>query len=209
MREETINIIVLSILLFIVLFINPLSIGNRPYSMHYKSHGLVERKGVIKLLYFKPKHFHRYHISEVISYFLSFFYLIFGIVFAIVSELNPSLNFVGMDVLAISYILFMFFFISKIIYMEITYRKEEKYRIGETNIEIDDKLMNEIFKYAGTIRFNLDHSYDLRLKKIDPNDKEKINELDREYIQYYKDYKKIYVKNNKVYYITTSANKKR
>lgn len=29
----------------------------------------------------------------------------------------------------------------------------------------------------------------------------KIDELDSEFIQYYKDYKKIYVKNNKVYYV--------
>lgn len=201
MSNETIGIIFIAIGLFTMLQISTWTIGNRPYSMHYKSHGLVEKKGIIKLIYFKPQHFHRYNITEVISFFMSYFYLLFGMIFVILSELNESLSILGMDILAVSSIVLPFWMLARVIYVEITYRKEEKYRIFETKLVTDDKLINELFKYAGSLRFNLDHLYELKLKKIDPNDKEKIEELDKEYIQYYRDYKKIYVKKNKVYYI--------
>lgn len=74
-------------------------------------------------------------------------------------------------------------------------------RIFDTKLITDNKLMNELFKYAGFLRFSLDHAYDLGLKKIDTNDIKQIDKLYREFIQYYRDYKKIYVKNNKIYYV--------
>ncbi len=201
MNNETIGIIFMTICLFFGYQTNTWNIGNRPYSMHYKSHGLIEKKRLIKLIYYKPQHFHRYHITEVISFFTSYLCLIIGIVFSIVSGINNSLSTIFIIILTIFMLIWIFGSFIKVVCIDIEYKKEEKYRISETNLEVDGKLMNEIFKYAGSLRFNLDQSYDLRLKKIDPNDKEKIDKLDREYIQYYRDYMKIYVKKNKVYYI--------
>ena len=201
MNNETIGIIFMTVCLFFGYQINTFNIGNRPYSMHYKSHGLVEKKGLMNLIYYKPQHFHRYHITEVISFFVSFFCLLLGIVFSIISEINNSLSSILIFILTILMFIWIIGSFVKVVYIDITYKKEEKYRISETTLQVDDKLMNELFKYAGSLRFNLDHSYELRLNKIDPNDKEKIDELDKEYIQYYKDYKKIYVKKNKVIYV--------
>ena len=201
MYNETISIIFMTVCLFIWFQINTWNIGNRPYSMKYKSHGLVERKGIIKMIYYKPQHFHRYHITEVISFFLSFTCLILGAIFAIVTEIYFSFASIGIGILTGLLLIGLLGVFVKVICIDISYKREEKYRISDTSLVTDDKLMNELFKYAGSLRFNLDHVYDLRLKKIDPNDKNKIDVLDREFIQYYKDYKKIYVKNNKVYYV--------
>ena len=46
------------------------NIGNRPYSSWYETHFLVERKGICKLIYFKPKHFGRYTLFEVACFFI-------------------------------------------------------------------------------------------------------------------------------------------
>ena len=169
--------------------------------MHYKSHCLVEKKGLMNLIYYKPKHFHRYHISEVISFFLSFFFLILGIAFSIISEINNSLSLILIKILGIFSLIWLIGSFVKVLYIDITYKKEQKYRLSEASLDFNNKLMNEMFKYAGSLRFNLDYSYNSRLKKVNPNDKEKINEIDLEYIQYYRDYKKIYIKNKKVYYV--------
>ncbi len=201
MNKETIGIIFITISLFFCYQMNVWSIGNRSYSMHYKSHCLVEKKGLMNLIYYKPKHFHRYHISEVISFFLSFFYLILGIVFSIISEINNSLSLLLVRIFSIFLLVWLIGVVAKVLYIDITYKKEQKYRLSEASINVNNKLLNEMFKYARSLRFNLDDSYNSRLKKVDPNDKEKINEIDLEYIQYYRDYKKIYIKNKKVYYV--------
>ncbi len=201
MNKETIGIIFITISLFFCYQMNVWSIGNRSYSMHYKSHCLVEKKGLMNLIYYKPKHFHKYHISEVFSFFLSFFYLILGIVFSIISEINNSLSLLLVRIFSIFLLGWLIGVVAKVLYIDITYKKEQKYRLSEASINANNKLLNEMFKYAGTLRFNLDCSYDSRLKKVDLNDKEKINEIDLEYIQYYRDYKKIYIKNKKVYYV--------
>ena len=200
MNNELAIIIFMSISLFFCYQISTFNIGNRPYSMHYKSHGLVEKKGLMNLIYYKPKHFHRYHFSEVLSFFISYVCLIFGIVFSIISAINNSFSSAFIMIQTILIIIWVIGSFVKVLYIDISYKKEEKYKISDNVLKVDNKLMNEMFKYAVTLRFNLDHSHDLRLKKIDPNDKEKIDELDKEYIQYYRDYKKIYIKKNKVYY---------
>ena len=44
------------------------NIGNRSYSLWYETHFLIEKKGICKLIYFKPKHFDRYTLyKEVLS----------------------------------------------------------------------------------------------------------------------------------------------
>jgi hypothetical protein len=48
------------------------NIGNRSYSTWYETHFLIEKTGFCKWIYFKPKHFGRYTLFEVINFFLSF-----------------------------------------------------------------------------------------------------------------------------------------
>lgn len=45
------------------------NIGNRSYSIWYSTHCLMEKKGICKLIYFKPKHFDRYTLYEVVTFF--------------------------------------------------------------------------------------------------------------------------------------------
>lgn len=47
-------------------------IGNRFYSAWYETHFLIEKKGVTKLIYFKPKHFGRYTLYEVFRFSFRF-----------------------------------------------------------------------------------------------------------------------------------------
>lgn len=55
------------------------NIGNRSYSIWYETHFLVKKQGICKLIYFKPKHFGRYTLYEVISFFISFLFpIMFG-----------------------------------------------------------------------------------------------------------------------------------
>lgn len=70
MTNEQICILLLSLSIFALLQMNVWNIGNRQYSMHFESTHLIKRKGIFKLIYYKPKHFHRYSIWEVISFFL-------------------------------------------------------------------------------------------------------------------------------------------
>ena len=48
------------------------NIGNRSYSLWYETHFLIKKQGICKLIYFRPKHFGRYTLYEVISFFVSF-----------------------------------------------------------------------------------------------------------------------------------------
>ena len=47
------------------------NIGNRAYSVWYSTHFLLEKKGILKWIWFSPKHFGRYTLYEVIVFFLS------------------------------------------------------------------------------------------------------------------------------------------
>ena len=62
------------------------NIGNRAYSVWYETHLLLERKGLCRLIYFKPKHFGRYTLYEAANFFTSCLciplYAILGLLFA-------------------------------------------------------------------------------------------------------------------------------
>lgn len=48
------------------------NIGNRSFSIWYETHFLIEKKGICKLIYFKPRHFERYTLYEVVGFFASY-----------------------------------------------------------------------------------------------------------------------------------------
>jgi len=52
------------------------NIGNRAYAVWYRTHFLVEKRGICKVIYFRPKHFERYTLYEVLSFFASYLYVL-------------------------------------------------------------------------------------------------------------------------------------
>ena len=185
-------------------------IGNRQYSMHYKSHGLVENKGIMKLIYFKPKHFHRYTLWEIFFFFFSYVMLIglgtlFGLGFRyeILHKIGFIAAFVCLGILTIVEFI-------RVVLIDIQNKQEEKY-LNSPNKDLDDidlpeelnkskkKILKNMLAYTGTIRFALDNLYDKKIEKA-KNDLVKIENIDKEFIKYYRDYKKIVVIEDNVYY---------
>ena len=186
------------------------NIGNRSYSMYYESHGLVERKGILKLIYYKPKHFHRYSIWEVTFFFFSFFVLVvFGIMFGI-GFFYPLIHTIGLIAVFCCFGLFLIAELIRISCIDIQCKKEDKYRASpKPDLDtldlpnVKDKWVKSVIKksiiYGGTIRGSLIVLYNSKIKKAKGN-KIKIDSIDSEFIQYYRDYKKITVDKNKVIY---------
>lgn len=179
-------------------------IGNRQYSIHYKSHLIVKKQGIIKLIYFKPKHFHRFSLWEVVGFFLSY---IETIVLGVLLVLSFKFE-IDKHALIIAYSIICFSFASEIIrifYIDISRHVEEKnmkYKIenhcGDANIK-NKKIFNSIISYSQTIRYQIDSLYDKKIKEAD-GDSEEINKIDEEFINYYRNYKNISFENNKAIY---------
>lgn len=192
--------------------ISVFNIGNRPYSMYYKSHALFERKGLVKLIYFKPKHFHRYSVWEIGFFFYSYIELItLGILFGVGFKF-PAIHATGVFVSFGCCSLVLLAEIIRVTILEIQYRREDKYRaepkpdlenfdLPNSEPKINNKIMKGLFIYSGTIRAKLDSLYNRKIEKA-KGDIVKIDNIDKEFIQYYRDYKKIYIEKNKVLYKT-------
>lgn len=187
-------------------------IGNRPYSMYYKSYGLLEKRSILKLIYFKPKHFHRFSVWEVVFFFYSYFILIvlgtlFGLGFAF-----SKIHQIGLFTLGGLFCAFIIAEIVRVSINDIQERQERKYRNSpEPDLKgLDDVVLprangltkgvlKSLFIYSGTIRAVLEDLYSKKVKKA-KGDKEKIDAIDKEFIQYYRDYKKIYIEKDKIIY---------
>ncbi|MBP5593142.1 MAG: hypothetical protein J6X75_03110 [Clostridia bacterium] len=201
--EQALTLYVL-IVNFIWLQCNVFFIGNRQYSMHYKSHLLVKKQGINKLIYFKPKHFHRFSLWEIAGFFLSY-------VETIVLGLLLALSFkfeIDKHALIIAYSIVGFSFASEIIrifYIDISRHIEEKnmrYKIenncGDSNIK-NKKIFNSIISYSQTIRYQIDSLYDKKIKEANGN-RDVIDKIDEEFIHYYRNYKNVSFENNNVIY---------
>ena len=187
-------------------------IGNRSYSMYYESHALVERKGILKLIYYKPKHFHRYSIWEVLLFFYSYLVLIvLGIMFGI-GFIYPFLHTAGLIATLCCMGLFIIAEFTRVICIDIQSKKEDKYHISPTSnadkldlSDVKDKWTKDIVKntfiYGFTIHNQLIGLYEKRIKKA-KGDINKIDTIDKEFIQYYRDYQKISIEKDKVVYKT-------
>ena len=55
-------------------------IGNRCYSMFCKSHFLVKKRGIFKVVYFKPKHFGCFSLFEVVEFLSAYILFVIGTV---------------------------------------------------------------------------------------------------------------------------------
>lgn len=179
-------------------------IGNRQYSMHYKSHLLVKKQGIIKLIYFKPKHFHRFSLWEVVGFFLSYIETItLGVLLALSFKFE-----IDKHALIIAYSIVGFSFVSeliRIIYIDISRHIEEKnmkYKIenycGDEDVE-NKNVINSMISYSQTIRYKIDSLYNKKIKEAGGN-VETINRIDEEFINYYRNYKNVSFENNKAIY---------
>jgi len=195
------------IVTFVFLQFMGFNIGNRQYSMHYKSHFLIKRTGLAKLIYFKPKHFHRYSIWEVVAFFFSYINLIaFSLVFGLSFKFD-QLGKIGAIASLVVLIVSVIYVLIKIIYIDISEHIESKNMpITKSNFEvpknskINKNLFNSILSYSQTIRYKLESLYDDRIKRIKNDNVIAIEKLDDEFIQYFKDYKLIEVVKDKVIY---------
>ena len=178
--KEQFSTIFIAIVTFGWLQISTFNIGNRQYSMHYKSHNLVKKEGLAKLINFKPKHFQRYSIWEVLSFFSSYLQLFAFCILFILGFFYPSLTLISeiasFLVLAISF--FAEFF--KILYIDITNHKEEKLmyqRIANSSSNHQyanlpkkhNKILRSLIFYSQTTRYKLELLYEERMEKIKKN----------------------------------------
>jgi len=192
------------------------SIGNRPYSVWYSTHFLVEKKGICRWIYFKPKHFERYTLYEVISFFASYLLIfVFGMLgaFRYVDWLSTkALYAITFSIICLLYL--STFAVAMI--NEIGFRKDEKKRFyleaGErdTVSKIPESAVSNHAPVAKAVKasfyqqnhtyFNVYHlwdSYRVRLKEA-KDDAQKRNQVNLDYIEYFKNIKHlIVVKENK------------
>ncbi len=192
------------------------SIGNRPYSVWYSAHFLIEKKGICNWIYFKPKHFERYTLYEVISFFVSYFLIfVFGTLgaFRYVDWLSAkALYAITFSIICLLYL--STFAVAMI--NEISFRKDEKKRIyfetGErktapkipesavSNHDPVAKAVKASFYQQNHTYFNVYHlwdSYRVRLKEA-KNDAQKRNQVNLDYIEYFKNIEHLVViKKNK------------
>lgn len=193
------------------------NIGNRAYSIWYETRFLIEKKGICRFIYFKPKHFKRYTLYEVASFFSSFLcfflFLLLG-VFGYVGWISSTaLHIIACSVVA----LFFFSAFAIAIINDLGSRRDEKKKFylqeGERQsvsfpqdvpIPNTDKLTAEVIRIWATNRnnayftmHNLWDSYHARLKAA-RNDPQKQNQVHIEYIEYFKNIESLVViKENK------------
>ena len=199
------------------------NIGNRSYSSWYETHFLVERKGICKPIYFKPKHFGRYTLFEVACFFASFAYILIYLAVGLIwnaglIDKNTTLA-ICMILAAITIIPSLII----IVINDIGSHKDEKKKFynetGErcsqqtadllkntmrTTLKTGNKLVDQVMQQDFENKFNpyytiynLWESYWTRISKAG-KDEQKIEEINLQYIEYFKNIEKLVaIKKNK------------
>lgn len=193
------------------------NIGNRAYSIWYETHFLIEKKGICSLIYYKPKHFARYTLYEVVSFFFSFLcvflFLLLGVSRYAGWISSEALRVIGCSVMAMVY--FSAFVIAMV--NDIGSRRDEKKKFyletgerqtmlfpKESHIPNADKLTTDVIRLWTSNRnqpyftiHNLRDSYRTRLKEA-RNDPQKQSQVNLDYIEYFKNIEHlVVVKENK------------
>ena len=181
------------------------NIGNRSYSIWYSTHCLVEREGICKLIYFKPKHFDRYTLYEVIAFFVSFISIIIFAILAIICCVD-LFNIKVMNISVVSSTgLILLSQLVIVLINDIGSHRDEKKKfylengerettppIPESLLPKDNKLMSKVIQLYMNSRnnayftiHNLWDSYHVRLKEAG-KDTEKRSKVNLDYIEYFK-----------------------
>ena len=165
----------------------------------------MEKKGICKLIYFKPKHFDRYTLYEVVTFFVSYISII---VFAMLGALCyvDLINTTVMNVSVISStVLILLSQLVIVMINDIGSHRDEKKRfylengeretippIPESLLPKDNKLMSKVIQLSINSRnntyftiYNLWDSYHVRLKEAG-KDIEKRNKVNLDYIEYFR-----------------------
>lgn len=210
MTEDQLAFLLSSVMLFIFFQLCIILIGNRFYSMYYKSHALIKKKGWLKLIYFKPQHFHRYSIWEVLFFFLSYIQFLvcmicFGLSFAY------DIDYFLIVLLLVFSLIIILLVVIRLILIDITYKKEENYMKKHSqnselssleHIDIPSKKVIQYYMfYQSTIRRKLEELYEKRLKRISKDNQGELEKLDDEFIGYFRHYQDIDVQNEKVIFL--------
>ena len=201
------------------------SIGNRQNSSWYETHFLVERKGIYKLIYFKPRHFGRYTLYEVVCFFASFVsvlvHIALGIVWGLglIEEIVAALacgSFLALLMVSAALIVIVNYIGAnkdekKKFYNETGERLPEHDAITiqqnaltliDTGNKLVDSTVQQRIRNAYTNNtyytiYNLWGSYWTRISKAG-KDEQKIEEINLQYIEYFKNIEKLVViKENK------------
>ena len=183
-------------------------IGNRAYSIDYETRCLVRRRGLCKLIYFKPEHFGRYSIWEVAFFFFSYLQLIlFSVLFAL--SFFYDIARVAARGAVIVVIVSLTAMVARIAYNDITcaiedrkmgYRPKRKKRseIPSYGIPgVSDKLMDALDELSRTIKYQLQYLYDKKRNRIKNGDREALERLADEFVWYFKNYLNVEVDEDK------------
>lgn len=193
------------------------NIGNRSYSLWYETHFLIEKKGICKLIYFKPRHFDRYTLYEVMAFFGSYLAILVTGILAILCLIDV-INEQFLLILAGSVSgLGLISMLAIAVINDIGARKDQKKKFylesgeRENVFQMPKEMLSGVGKHAAAIIqiyannrnnayftiYNLWDSYDVRLKQA-KNDAQKKNRVQLDYIQYFRNIDRLVViKENK------------
>ena len=193
------------------------NIGNRAYSIWYITHFLIEKKGICNLIYFQPKHFDKYTLYEVVSFFASFLSVfLFGLLgmFRYADLINTKVLYsIVIPLVILIYLSHLLITIindigagkdkKKKFYLETGERKTIPLAQLPTIVSNND-LMSKVIKLSMDNRnntyftmHNLWDSYYTRLKEA-RNDPHKQNQVHLDCIEYFKNMEHlVVVKENK------------
>ena len=182
--------------------------GNRLYSIEYETRCLVRRRGLCKLIYFKPEHFGRYSIWEVVFFFASYLQLIlFSILFALsfFYDIARAAAFGVSIALTVS----VAAIVARLAYNDIScviedrrmgYRPKRKKRseIPSYGIPgVPDKFVDALGEFTQTVKYQLRYLYDKKRNRIKEGDQDAIDRLTDEFVLYLKDYRNVEVDEDK------------
>ena len=193
------------------------NIGNRPYSVWYNTHFLVEKKGVCKLIYYKPKHFERYTLFEVIFFFGSYISVLVFAIFGLLQYFDCITTKTADAIYLLIVGLNLSSILAIVLNNDIGSHRDQKKKFylengeRETRPELSESILPKDNKYRAmaiqlwmdrrnntyfTI-YNLWDSYYIRLKTAS-NDGQKSNQVNIDYIEYFKNIDNlVVVKENK------------
>ncbi len=181
LANAAIAVAFLALITFTWLQVALFSVGNRSYPARYRSRGLVKRKGLCKLIYFKPQFFHRYRFDEVLMYFASFAVLLVGAVLAPLTGTGMLDMRIGLWVQGGICIALVGYDVLRLIAIDIGRVCEAKY------FNPDDNPTVNSYGYI----VELEATYAARLARLDPADKPAIDRLDEEYIGYFRNIRRL------------------
>ena len=146
-------------------------IGNRSYSCWYETHFLIRRVGLCKLIYYKPKHFGRYTLFEVVCFFSSYvFLIIFGGIAILLSLKIITSLILYIIVVSLSMLLFIGFLVTVII-NDIGAHNDKKIRFN-----FDDRQCSID---------NIKLDYRSKIESV-KSDFDKVENINKEFIEYLK-----------------------